>query len=326
MGTMFELPPFTKSQQLCGDLEGDEAKAQTISSLPGHPWLMLNDVPRITVFLDHEFWAEDLETLAPHLWVMSTHSSTNVNPLHRQQVKGRQIVVTEEPRLHLVWFHDRIFIKPLPKYLLSHRFWEIFLVNGSTSLGDRRDAIRGAALGYLRTYRFLIRHESDFIVAKQEHLRLIPQDVEWAEFCRFISAFDHIKDDDVSARYSYGELRLSRLNFYAPFFLSKFHFEQIHGQYGDYFARLYGPVLFIFAVVSTILSSMQVELAVDQVSSVRWVTLWPLFRCFSAFVLIGTTLVSVCFMLLWSWLFLDEWIFTLRVQRQRRRDNLSIKC
>ena len=315
---MFEFPPFTQSQQLCKDLEANEAEAQTITCLPGHPGLMLNDIPRISQFLGHEFWAQDLETLAPQLWKMSTYSSANINPLHRQHVKGREIIVTEEPRLHLVWFHDRIFIKPLPLYLLSWRFWEIFLVDGSACLGSHRDTTRRAALGFLRTYRYLIRHESDFVVAKRDHLRLIPQDVGWADFCRFICAFDHIKDVDVSARYSYGELRLSRLNFYAPFFLGKLHFEQIHGQYGDYFSRLYGPFLFIFAVVSTFLNSMQVELAVDQVASVRWVRLWPVFRCFSAFVLIGTTLVSVCFVFLWSWLFLDEWIFALRARRRRR--------
>ena len=28
-------------------------------------------------------------------------------------------------RLHLVWIHDRIFIKPLPRHLLSYEFWEI---------------------------------------------------------------------------------------------------------------------------------------------------------------------------------------------------------
>jgi hypothetical protein len=324
MEIMFDSPPFSKTQQLCRDLEADEAGAQTITSLPGHPWLMLNDPSRMTQFLENEFWAQDLETLAPNLWVMSTPLSTNVNPLHRQRVKGREIVVTEEPRLHLVWFHDRIFIKPLPKYILSHRFWEVFLVNKSSCLGQRRDAIRRAALGHLRTYRYLIRHESDFTIAKQDHLRLLPQDMGWAEFCRFISAFDHIKDTDVSGRYSYGELRLSRLNFYAPFFLRKFHFEQIHGQYGDYFARLYGPILFIFAAVSTILSTMQVELAVDQVSSLHWVSLWPVFRYFSTIVLVGTVLTSLCFILLWLWMFLNEWLYTIKSRRQRR-DHQSLK-
>ena len=58
---------------------------------------------------------------------MSTQSSANINALHRQRVKGRHIIITEEVRLHLVWIHDRIFVKPLPKYLLSHVFWEWFL-------------------------------------------------------------------------------------------------------------------------------------------------------------------------------------------------------
>ncbi|CAG8983150.1 hypothetical protein HYALB_00014076 [Hymenoscyphus albidus] len=149
----------------------------------------------------------------------------------------------------------------------------MFLLNQSTCLGGRRDAIRKAALGYLRTYRYLIQHESDFRIAKQDHLCLVPHGVGWVAFCRFISALDQIKDANVSGRYRYGELRLSRLNFYAPFFLRKFHFEQIHGQYGDYFARLYGPILFIFAIVSTILNSMQVGLAVDQVATTHWLSI-----------------------------------------------------
>jgi hypothetical protein len=43
-------------------------------------------------------------------------------------MKRREIVVTEDPRLHLVWIYDRVFIKPLPKYLLSHDFWQIYLL------------------------------------------------------------------------------------------------------------------------------------------------------------------------------------------------------
>ncbi|RDW91519.1 hypothetical protein BP5796_02684 [Coleophoma crateriformis] len=262
-------PPFAKIQQLCTGLDAndDDLEGQKSASLPGRPWLMIND-PNIAQLLEDEVWAEDLEALAPHLWVMSTQSSKNVNALHRQRVKGREIIVTEEPRLHLVWFHDRIFIKPLPRYLLSYRFWELFLIHQPSLLGNRQEAIRRAALGYLRTYRYLIRHESDFFIAQQEHLRLVPQDIDWVKFHQFISAFDVVKDVHVSHRYHYGEVRLSRLNLYAPLLLRKFHFEQIDGQYGDYFARLYGPILFIFALVSTILSSMQVELAMDQVRTV----------------------------------------------------------
>jgi hypothetical protein len=58
---------------------------------------------------------------------MTTMSSANINPLHRQRVKGREIIVIEEARLHLVWIHDCIFIKPITRYLLSHVFWETYL-------------------------------------------------------------------------------------------------------------------------------------------------------------------------------------------------------
>src|SRR5271155_5226173 len=72
--------------------------------------------------------------------------------------------------------------------------------------------------------------------------------------------FLRARDADVSDRYQYGELRLSRLNLYAPFLFHRFYYEQVHGQYGEYFARLYGPILFIFAVVSTLLNAMKVAM------------------------------------------------------------------
>lgn len=75
---------------------------------------MLTNTPQLMQLLEKEFWCKDLEMMAPRLWIMTTFSSANINPLHRQRVKGREIIVTEEARLHLVWIHDHIFIKPLP--------------------------------------------------------------------------------------------------------------------------------------------------------------------------------------------------------------------
>ncbi|KAF2807745.1 uncharacterized protein BDZ99DRAFT_391759 [Mytilinidion resinicola] len=259
--------------------------------------------------------------MAPRLWIMTTLSSANINPLHRQRVKGREIIVTEEPRLHLVWIHDRIFIKPLPRYLLSLAFWETCLSENPGQLGDSQSNIRKAAIGFLRTYRYLVQHESDFNIAQQENLRLISKDVDWASFCRFAAEVGHIEDSEVSGRYCYGELRLTRLNFYAPLFLRKFHFEQVHGQYGDFFGRLYGPLLFIFAVVSVILNAMQVELAAEQLSAVHWVSLWSVCRWFSMLSLLGAAVISAWFILLWLWIFLDEWIYTARRKVEKRREN-----
>jgi hypothetical protein len=131
-------------------------------------------------------------------------------------------------------------------------------------------SLRAAATGFLRTYWYLTRYESDFHIVQQDYLRLVPSNIDWPSFCRFTSDLNYIDDTAVLRRYCFGELRLTRLNFYAPLLLRKFHFEQVHGQYGDYFARLYGPILFVFAVVSTALNSMQVALAANQTMAVYW--------------------------------------------------------
>lgn len=102
----------------------------------------------------------------------------------------------------------------------------------------------------------------------------MPKDIDWPSFCRLIAEVSHVDDAAVSKRYCYGELRLTRLNFYAPLLLRKFHFKQVHGQYGDFFGRLYGPILFAFAVVSTILNSMQVALAANQLEASHWDEVW----------------------------------------------------
>jgi hypothetical protein len=161
------MPPFSETNQLFHDLVG--------KILPGQPSIPLNDL--VSIRLHDDLWSEDLEKIAPHLWIMTTLSSANISPLHRQRVKGREIIVTEDGRLHHVWIHDRISIKPIPAYLLSHNFWGTFLDPKSGPLGDLQNKLRAAATGILRTYRYLIRHESDFNVAQRDNLRLVPKDV-----------------------------------------------------------------------------------------------------------------------------------------------------
>ncbi|KAL8393542.1 hypothetical protein RB595_003328 [Gaeumannomyces hyphopodioides] len=321
-------PPFPKEQQLCSDLDretgvsagaGTENANRCNDDLPGRPCVPLSDRASVEELLYKEFYASDLEAVAPRLWIMSTQSSANVEPLHRQKIKGRDILITEDPRLHLVWIHDRIFVKPIPRYLLSHHFWECFLLCRPPAPDARLELTLRAAKGYLRSYRYLIQHESDFDMAKQDHLRLVPRDVEWPEFCRFISNFDRIRDADVSPRYHYGELRLSRLNFYAPFLFGKSNFQRLHGQYSDYFARFYGPILFAFAVASTALSSMQVVLAAEQVSAAQEVALWSICHWTSTAVLVVTAATALGFTLLWLWLLCDEWVYAIKCRVRKRR-------
>lgn len=130
-----------------------------------------------------------------------------------------------------------------------------------------------SALGFLRSYYYLIQHESDFQIAC-ENGRLIPSGISWPEFCAFSKAFLEIHDNAVSERYHYGELRLTRLNLYAKILLGKFQYERMEGQYGAFFARFYSPLLFIFGVLSIVLNIMQVELGVEALSTT---TQWQAF-------------------------------------------------
>ncbi|KAF2259630.1 hypothetical protein CC78DRAFT_620909 [Lojkania enalia] len=72
---------------------------------------------------------------------------------------------------------------------------------------------------------WLIQHQSDFNIAQQDNLRLVPNDVDWASFYRFVPELNHVENSAMSRRYYYDELKLTRLHFYAPLFLRKFDSE-----------------------------------------------------------------------------------------------------
>jgi hypothetical protein len=152
---------------------------------------------------------------------MSKQDSSNISPLHRQRVKanGRQIIVTEDPQLHLVWIDDRIFLKPLPQYITSYAFWDTFMSDPSQYGATAK--LRKATLGYLRTYFYLIQYESDLRIAQDPALCLVPKEVTWPRFCQPTARFEDITENEVSGRYHYGEIRLTRLNYYAPILLGK---------------------------------------------------------------------------------------------------------
>lgn len=314
----FNDVPFLPKHQLASDLDPPSLETQ----LPGYPRVTLADNTGLVAFLATELETDDLDLMAPQLWMMSTYSSANINTLHGQRVKGRTIVVTENPGLHLVWRQSCIFLKPLPRYLLSHKFWEQFLIGEHSSLKTpgQRDILLRSARGFLRTYFYLIKHESDFHIAQEPNLRLIPNNVSWEEFCSFSSKLDLIDDNTVNARYSYGELRLTRLNFYAKFLLRRFQYEHIYGQYGSFFERFYPHLLFAFGVLSILLNAMQVELAIDQVATQQWAGAWVVWRVFGTFCLILITIVLISLSCLLAWIFGDEWIFAIRAARRKKRE------
>jgi hypothetical protein len=92
-----------------------------------------------------------------------------------------------------------VFIKPIPEYLLSHAFWEFYLTDQYRSLQEEDGiAVRKAALGFMRSYFFLVRHKSDFDLAQRVEHRLvsksttIPESTTYEDFIEFIAAFREI--------------------------------------------------------------------------------------------------------------------------------------
>lgn len=305
-------PPFAENVQLERSLDGFTTTKPIPHNviLPGFPRIKLHDTEATMEHLRKELWCERLEPIAKHLWLMSTRSSNNITPLHRQSLRGRNIIVMEDPGLHLTWSHNQIFIKPLPRYLLSYAFWDQYLLVTTAQVDTDREALVRASLGLLRTYYHLIQHESDFNSAN--NARLLPEDVNWEEFCRFSETFSNITDKMVSKRYEYGELRLSRLNLWAILLLRKTAYQDQGLQYSDYFAPYYGPLLFMFGVFSVLLSAMQVGLAAEALDAQGWFAFENVSRWFAVLSIVISIAPVIVLVLVLLVKVVDECVFALK--------------
>ncbi|PTB46530.1 hypothetical protein M441DRAFT_42312 [Trichoderma asperellum CBS 433.97] len=330
-------PPFSADCELCKRLmvttdghikrspnpaHDSQVATNKKEYLPGEPRIQLDD-PAMGAYLEEELATPELNQLSPHLWLVAKQDSAHISSLTHQKVRGREIIITEQPRLHLVWYNDRVFIKPLPKYLLSRAFWDFYLVSPHSSLEKSlQKELREAALGFLRSYSYLVRRRSDFDLAMDESHRLLPKKTTYSGFIKLIKSLETIDDHMVSPRYHYGELRLSRLNFWIKVFNFRFAYQKIEGQYSLYFARFYGPILFLFGVLSVILSAMQVIFAVLPLindSDASWLDFAKLSRTFSIMTLFVVATVIIFFLLAFMSLASRETIYALNDLYHNRR-------
>jgi hypothetical protein len=121
------------------------------------------------------------------------------------------------------------------------------------------------AVGFVRSYAFLVQHHLGFILAHESHL--IPAEIDWIKWSTFIANFRGIDDNQVVKRYHCGQLRLSRLNWavriFPPQTASTVWFYEIpYWPTSLYVERAFTPFIIAFACLSLVLSSMQVVLAV----------------------------------------------------------------
>ncbi|KAL2266665.1 hypothetical protein VTJ83DRAFT_6017 [Remersonia thermophila] len=207
---------------------------------------------------------DSLLPLTRYIFVQ-TPSYTHVMPLHHQRCHAREIKVAEHPGLHLLWFYEMVFIKPVPAYFYSGAFWEYL---------EEADAdLYKACLGFMRSYYMLIQYQIDYELACE--LRLIPakdgtaggERPTYEEWCDFIEPFARVGDNHVSRRYHYGELRLTRLNRVALLFKGNLAYFHIYPQWGSFLEHTLAPIITIFAVCSIVLNAMQVSLASMEVEN-----------------------------------------------------------
>jgi hypothetical protein len=183
-------------------------------------------------FLGKELSVPRLNDIHDHLWLAGRPMPPR--PLNYQVASSRAISVTEDVHLHLVWEPGRMFLKPLPRYLLNSNFWAEHLIckqprdncscfaNPKTQRENpvanvdtqcKRRELYKCAYGFLLSYTALIQYESDYHVAKDLHL--LPDDVEWPYWRELAwELLDHSPQNTtrVNKRYQFGELRIRRLN------------------------------------------------------------------------------------------------------------------
>lgn len=280
------LPPFPRDCALNKDslktpacsLDSNVATLPTndvniptiISHVPGDPSLS-TDPKLIKEFLERELKTPLLDQLYKYMWFFTRASGRHIDPLHSQSMRGRELVPMVDPKLHLVWKPDVIYLKPVPECLFNYDFWIAALAKGDRTStyqlenptwndGSSSENLRSQAIGFLRSYAFLIQHRVDFEMAKKAYL--IPEDISWACWATFISHFRDIEDWRVSNRYHFGQIRLSRLHWLV--FLTQpdaaqftMYYELPYLSIWSFMNGMLGPFAFLFAIITVVLTSMQ---------------------------------------------------------------------
>jgi hypothetical protein len=291
-----QLPPFAKEVEL---VHSDIA-------VPNEPFIDASP-EAVDAFLRREVECTVLDELAPYFFVFTKRRSSHIDTLHDYVSTERSVTISENPGLHLVRNYSIIYLKPVPQCLFNFAFWKTYLTPTEATEGEHTystDSLSTgcrSASGLLRTYGHLIQHESDFRIAKRAHL--LPEHVSYTEFQHFIQPFRSLPDTVVSPRYHYGHIRLTRLNLAVrimrPASLGKifpWYYDRMHWHSGQYLARFAAPLLFLFACLTLILSSLQVGLAAQPNSS-NWAAFAPSSLWFSIVVIVAILCMGLFVML-----------------------------
>lgn len=277
-------------------------------------------------FLESELLVKRLNDAQSFLWLCGRPMPPR--PLHHQLLLKREITVTENPELHLVWSRGRIFLKPIPEWLLHPSFWTeqinaTTFPDGRELLGNTPARLAELALcarGFLYSYCALIAYKSDFQIAKTRGL--VPEEVSWD---RWKTLSEQVlakhRYNAVNPRYWYGELRLGRLNkvymFRFGHLIRGYSTVDSAAVYMDLLHENFGILAALLAYIVVVLTAMQVGLGVDRLKDK------PAFQNasygFTVFSVISPLGGALAILLLALPIVAGNWIATKKYQKDRFR-------
>ncbi|OHE95304.1 hypothetical protein CORC01_09449 [Colletotrichum orchidophilum] len=271
-------------------------------------------------FLERELLVRRLNDIQDLLWICGRPMPPR--PLHYQILTSREIHVTENPELHLVWAKNRIFIKPMPRWLLNPEFWATNLAEASDKQSDpRKQQLVSCALGFLYTYTALIAYESDFRIAVDKGL--VPDGMKWYQWKALSAqiAQNHCYAS-VNPRYWYGELRLSRLNkiyrIRLGYVLRGFSKVVSHAVYEDLLRDNFATLAAVLGYVVIVLTAMQVGLATDRL--VGDGAFQSVSYGFTVFSILAPLIAGACIIGIVVVMFVSNWAVTKAYETKRFRE------
>ncbi|KIJ18033.1 hypothetical protein PAXINDRAFT_97552 [Paxillus involutus ATCC 200175] len=157
-------PPFQATHSV------SSVATEKLIRIPGYDIPIDQAGVNVRKFLHQELSVSRLNDVHEHLWRVGRKG--NLHPLHWQKMSKRDIVLTEDPGLHLLWYDSTIFIKPLPICLLHYDFFTAHICHD--------EGLFREACDFLRTYALLIKYGSDFRIARE--LGLLPECITWKQW------------------------------------------------------------------------------------------------------------------------------------------------
>ncbi|KAF1970739.1 hypothetical protein BU23DRAFT_556461 [Bimuria novae-zelandiae CBS 107.79] len=234
----------------------DVQSLPTLSANTYEPFLVNTD---IATFVKEDLNLERLNRIHGHLWMCGRPNRARA--LHRYKMLQMEVLPTQQMDLHLVRFSNKLIIKPLAEYMLSHDFWTQYLCED--------EELHKTACGFLLSYIWLLNTPLDLKMAHE--LYIIPSFVTWHWWKAFVTEFvEHIDIralDQVNKRFHFGDLRLGRINSIYRIRYATTHFVRgyLYGynRYVVFFQRKFSWILIVFVFFSLVLAAMQVGATVN---------------------------------------------------------------